>query len=547
MGQVNIGPLVVGLNSTGLTPLQRAGLGGLAASLFAISQNKNQKHDWPRKILLGPGSASVEADKIFLDWGAGGPGPVLQVLFEASFKIRDGLVYLPGMFRPGGWSLALGSALQRALKLTFLQNAKSTRKDGSPRIVTVEPDTDIKVDFTIQPYEWFAHQSAWEDVEKSFKKKTKLAGWANPGAVDRHNAFPPTKLVYGPEQILPTLFAIVGCLPFQVTGDAAAGALVIPEPADLIEFGEIRASLTPGLAREVYAAGTSDAVLLASLSWKAARSNLTGIQALHGVSFRSTPWASQQKIRVSTVRLLDPADAGYRKILVQYERVCSKLKTRVIVRKPPETTGKKTGKSKSAGVSESSGYFAEASVLRGFIAENLAAGKPWYHGFATARVGLKRPRYVHFYRKEDNKGALVPSEKEGLWIMIETAEQREKLLIESVHTALRRRFGAICKEADELPEQTRENRFKSERERWRLAFAKAKTPDQVRAALANLWSRAGLVKELQENWQVILPLLHSSQWATARDLALVALASYRGKGVEDETSNEETTDENIGT
>jgi CRISPR-associated protein Cas8a1/Csx13 len=115
----------------------------------------------------------------------------------------------------------------------------------------------------------------------------------------------------------------------------------------------------------------------------------------------------------------------------------------------------------------------------------------------------------------------------------------------SIHTALRQRFGAIWEETKTLPKQTRDNRMQGERERWRLAFAKAKTADQTRGALADLWSRAGTNKELRDHWQDILPLLKSNEWARVRDLALVALASYRGKTEEEaeETPLEESTDE----
>jgi CRISPR-associated protein Cas8a1/Csx13 len=92
-------------------------------------------------------------------------------------------------------------------------------------------------------------------------------------------------------------------------------------------------------------------------------------------------------------------------------------------------------------------------------------------------------------------------------------------------------LGRIADETRDNP-ATRNNRMDTERERLRLSFAGAKTPEQVRAALAELWSRAGTNRELQAHWQDILPLLRPEHWRTARDLALVALASYQGRGAE---------------
>src|SRR5690606_15380947 len=90
--------------------------------------------------------------------------------------------------------------------------------------------------------------------------------------------------------------------------------------------------------------------------------------------------------------------------------------------------------------------------------------------------------------------------------------------------------GAIFDETKDSSPQARKNRWNSEAQRWRHAFAGAKTHAQVRAALADLWGRAGVNKELQQNWEKVLPLLRHEHWEAARDLALVALASYSGKG-----------------
>ena len=96
-------------------------------------------------------------------------------------------------------------------------------------------------------------------------------------------------------------------------------------------------------------------------------------------------------------------------------------------------------------------------------------------------------------------------------------------------------FGAIAAEAPNPA--TMKNRFNGEREKWRLAFHGSKTQEQIRGALADLWSRAGANRELREKWPVVLPLLRAEHWRSARDLALIALASY--------SSREEASDDAI--
>lgn len=547
MGQVkeaaNSDKLVLRLDEPGMTSMLRAGLGGLAASLYALSWPA-RNHDWHQRIALGPGYAIVEPRQITLVWGDSGPEPVIRALFAASFKIREGVIYLPGMFDPAKpFDLSLVVAVQNALKLTFLQHGKSTKKAGEPVVKTVQPDDDKTVLVSVQPYAGFAHQEAWQDAITSFKTGVQLAGWANPGAVGRHNAYSDTELTYSPSQTIATLFSIVGCVSYQVSGDAAAGALVVPVPMDLVAFARARSRM---LARpsDVHVAGTSDAVLSASLALEADKHEHRSIARMEGVTLRATAWASQQKSRVQTMRLLNDSDKQYETMLEVYREVRHTLKTRIIERKAPPKEAKR-GAKKNDVPQEALGYFASVSALRGFIAENLAAGNRWYQGFATAKVGVKKPRYLHQYRQQDNLGALFPWEKEGLWTMIEKTPDPDKILVVSIHTALRQRFGAIWDETKNLPKQTRDNRLQGERERWRLAFAKAKTADQTRGALADLWSRAGTNKELREHWKDILPLLKSNEWARVRDLALVALASYRSKNEEEseETPVDDSTDE----
>lgn len=535
-------PLEIGLNDPGMTPMMRAGLGGLAASLREMARH-DKASQWPKLVRVGPGTASVAQDRISIQWGDGSREEVLRALFEGSFQIRKGLIFLPGMFGQGRiWNEAIGVGIQNALKQTFLQHGKSTEKAEGERVVTLELDTNLPVTVSLQPYLGFVHQTAWEDVATAFRSPIRLPGWAYPGAVGRHNGLSATELSYGAPHAIAVLFAIVGTLSVQVSG--GGGALVIAEPEDLITFAELRPSLTPATVAGLHAAGATDAALSACVALAAASTRRAGVAAIHAVTLRSTPWASQQKSRVATATVLAPGDPAHERMLELYDVATRELPARIHVRSPePKAAKPAKGRApKAAGQAASGGYFIATSALRGFVADNIARGLPWFAGFATARASGNPPRSIHQVRQPGNLGALFPAEKEGLIAMIEKTDDPDKLLIESVHSALRHRFGAIYEETKSLPAQTRRNRMNGERERWRLVFAKAKTPSQVRAGLADLWSRAGTVPQLRERWHELLPLLHSSEWSRARDLSLVALASYRGKETVDAEAGE--TEEN---
>ncbi|MBK9129428.1 MAG: type I-MYXAN CRISPR-associated Cas8a1/Cmx1 [Phycisphaerales bacterium] len=505
------GSLHIGLADAGMTPLLRSGLGGLAASIRAHAMRTKQV--WPGTVDFGPGHALVEPGRVTFEWGAGLPAEALGALFQASFRIAPpGIIDLPGTYEPDAQVAAeIAAALQDGLKRTFLQHGKTTTKAGGPVVRTIEID-DVSASFGFQPYATFVHQQAFSDVAFAVEKgAVKLASWAYPGAVKRHNAVSASEFQYRAGPALCACFSLVGCLSFQVPR-ASGGALVIPEPTDLVQFASTRPRLTPRTLADAYVSGPSDAVLAVHLALRmdeVVRGH-GGIGNVHGIQLKALPWATQQKSRygVLTTRAFSDVE------LDRYYSVRRTLPNRMRVRRSDGSV------------------FGTTSALRAFITDNLARRRPWHADFATATDGAPDPRFIHYYRDRDNLGALFNEERQGLVMMLDHLEEAEHALVRAVHVALRRRFGAIANESREVP-GTMKNRFSGERDRWRHAFAGSKTPDQIRAALADLWSRAGTNEELQQSWTRIMPLLRPASWKTARDLALVALASYRGSAEED--------------
>lgn len=519
--------LVLEMYAPGMTPLLRAGLGGLAAALrFQLLEN-DQAAAWPSPVDIGGGRAVIEPRRITLEWGDAAPADVLQVMFTSAFRLsRTGIITLAGTFEPSlPPTRPLAIVLQDGLKRTFLQHGGSTQKDGTPKTASEEVD-DQRFTFEWQPYGSFRHQSAWAQMEAALSPGTavELAGWSYPGAAQKHVRYGETKCEYSVAQAIAACFALIGCLSFDVR-PGRMGALIIPEPSNLIEFAITRPRLTPAGPADAVVASLGDAVLQTQLVLRMdeiAR-QYRGIATTHGILLKALPWASQQKSRCRTLDVDSVPEAT----LDIFDKLSRALPARLVA--------KPTGDDEEA----DGGCFVATSVLRAFVADNLAAGHRWYTGFATATTGGKKPRFLHYYRDRDNLGALYPEERKGLIIMTENLDEAEKALVLSVHTALKQRFGRISKETESLPEATRKNRFAGERERWRLAFAGAKTHDQIRAALASLWSLAGPNQELRTSWEQIMPLVRAKYWQVARDLSLVALASYQGASRDEATTPED--------
>ncbi len=245
-----------------------------------------------------------------------------------------------------------------------------------------------------------------------------------------------------------------------------------------------------------------------------------GIPGCYAMTFMPTSWASQQKSRVATLavpRIRTPADEL---MLDRFEIALQLLPTRTRVRTVRESEGR--GKRKQA--TERQEPFRVHSNIRPLVAENLARGRPWYAGFTrlffSFDAGGNRVRdRLHF-------------EREGLNAMIKTKEmwanEAAPRLVQAVHEAIRRNLGRIREETDGKGRplsQATKNRWDKFRERLRIALAGAKTQEQVRFALCDLFSRGGHNAVLGSGWQLVLPFL-LRDWQLVRDLGLLALTSY---------------------
>ena len=109
--------------------------------------------------------------------------------------------------------------------------------------------------------------------------------------------------------------------------------------------------------------------------------------------------------------------------------------------------------------------------------------------------------------------------------MTEELQEQDRMIVEAVHEALRRRFGITVSEGHH---SSAAQRCEKERENWKLAFLGATSEAATRHALYSLFAKAGYLRYAQAHWHEIHAMV-CRDWERVRDLALLALASYRGR------------------
>jgi CRISPR-associated protein Cas8a1/Csx13 len=523
--------LVLAVDDPLMDGLLRAGIGGLAATLHAMERDKKWKRPETESWSSGDWPWTIASDHLVIRF----PKPdavieVLQPIFEYAFRIdAEEMIDLPSIFPSNNTDPVYRSQLQRGLLLTFLQHGKS--RNGAKADVEKRTADDKQRAYSYRPIYSYKHQRGYEDLIDTrtgglTEKIGELPGTLYPGAAVRHNAYAGyTKQEATAAQLLAGYFSAIGTLSLPINRGSAV--LLVPEPTDLKVFANYRAKITPKDALSCCIGGTGDAVMQVYARMRSEeeiKEKRVLVSTVHAYLFRPTAWAKQQKSRVDAITVAPLDD---RQIEI-FEYARAHFQPRQVVRKEIV----KGAKGQPNQGQET--WFYSDSIVRPLIAENLANNRYWFSGFSRL-----------FVENDPANGKPLRDrllfEKKGLLEMTQSNvwdHEGHQALVRSVHHALRGRYGRIASENEKNPVAMR-NRFRGEYDRLRLAFSGAKTADQFRQAICDLFSRVPANTELQANWTSVLPMLDDRNWQHARDLALLAMASYSGKGDKELLQDEE--------
>jgi CRISPR-associated protein Cas8a1/Csx13 len=492
-----------------MSALHRAGLAGLWMTLKAFEMNGTDK-----LLAKEGGSWTTSDDEVILKVN-GEPGKFFDALIRESFKVdRDGRVWFPALGEPRDHPEA-SALLNDCLLGTFLQHPRVRKADpaAKPTGITTVTIDDIERPLNFRKIWEYQHQKV---RIKKMDDPQPFVSWLYPGSAVRHEAFDVTGMQGSLEQFLPLLYSIIGVLYFIVKkrGIGTQYAIVIPDVANLSEYALYRRKYAPKDERELTVSGAGEAALRLLATLKAEKlMNAVGSTACRVMIFGKVKWNKQQKARVQ---------------VFDVRRELTNLDTYEMCRQlfRPRQVELKAG-----------GYFWDFPQVPELVAKNLLLARPWWRDFSIFISNKDVGDHIYGTGKE----ALYKGEREELAKMVadtvkkpmngDVLEVTEAAFVEACQEAWRRRLGALSQTAQDSGADFG-NLVRKELIRTRLSFSKCKNEATFRETITDFWARAGSVPSLQSNWRGVLALLNAD-WRLAKDLALLALASYASKEEEE--------------
>jgi CRISPR-associated protein Cas8a1/Csx13 len=511
--------LSIGLFDPGMTHIHRIGLAGLYMTLKKVTKNGRfqELH------------CMMERDRVTVTWKGNGAKSFDQLL-KAAFGITKtqptGLIDFAAHR-----GLAIGDLqrieVSRAILGSFLQHNKQNKiPKGTPTrsLNLALGDDQVVVEYKpfVKPYAHSESAKAMFQSRGKLKEAVTIKGWLFPGATERHVALTGSTDIEEPvEKFLCLLFAPVAALYYRLyhrgpdgkADDRRGTAVCFPHVTNIETYVRCYERYLGSPAERLFADGLGDAGLSALLALKAQESldqlGLTGCTIL---TMGTVGWSKQQRSRTG-VAVLENIQED---LMDLFDLACRCFPNRIWLKNASQKSNESPKK-----------HFPVTSLARGLIAENIAVGKEWFLGFSQLMRSQDQAKRLSYFEK----GGLKEMIDKGAW-----RHEADKQFIEAIHVAVRNRYGALAAQATKRGETIR---FDREFERMRTGLMRAKNAETLRAELADLFARGGLNKTLQENWPKLLPFFTGSDWQRARDLALLGLASYTGKGAEQIASSVE--------
>ncbi len=505
--------LIIGLFDPGMTHLHRVGLAGLYMTLRSLGTEDGRFETLEFQL---------EPTKIIIRWHDNG-GQSFEKLFSMAFGATTsspvGLIDFAA-HRDTGLGDIQRYELHQAILGSFLQHNKQNMipKGAVQRVSLTFEDKQVVLEY--RPLHKYAHALSAKSLLNNrgeLKESVPIKSWLYFGAAKRHENLSGTEIEEPPERFVCLLFAPVASVYFRLSRKTRDGsydervktAVCLPHITNLGDYAWSYKRYLGVPVERLSACGLEDAALSALLLLKAdVAMDKLGISGCTVVTMGTVNWSAQQKTRTRVISLNDIQQ----EVLDRFEMAFGCLPNKIVM-KEQDKGGKK-------GLADCFRYVVTTSLARALVAENIASGRDWFANFSRLMCSSELAKSMGY-----EKGGIKKMVDQISW-----PSEADKKFVEAIHLAMRNRYGTMAFRAKQRGENIR---FDREFERMRTGLMRAKNAQTLRAELADFFAKGGINKVLQNDWEQILGLVLSQDWQRSRDLALVALASYTGKGAEE--------------
>lgn len=447
----------------------RAGIAGLALALSALNRED------------APLTWQVGEDGVDLAW-EGSDRAAVEWLLSQTYQIKKGYLHIPAL----QLDLQGRYTFTQGLTSTLLQHNQQRKLDSATAINFTIDEQEISLSHRplLSCYYTGSHKDAFASNGK-FKPKIAVKGHHLPGLVE---CFMNGPYQESPEGFLALLFLPLACGFYHLPGYRSA--LVIPEVRHLQQWVKYRQKFRGCSYKQFRASSGGESGLRFLLQEQPLDdSRLFKVDYCEVYQLGSQIWDGNQKYlkqAVYRVKVKSEVLKIYKSATELFESVCRK---------------NKNGEA-----------FLSYSVVLPWIADNLVKGLQWYQGF------------FDFFKKEHNK----LYERKGLIEMTKThLLDEEKLLFEAVQGA----FGYFLHQKfNQAKKQGRSLDYDQVTEKVIYRLQRPHTQQEFATALVDFLSqyRSKAAKGL--GLEIYAWLYGEEHWRKARDLALLAIATYQSKG-----------------
>ncbi len=450
----------------------RAGIAGLALTLSDIN-SEDALIKW-----------DISEDAVNLSWECSDK-EALEWLMQQTYQIQDGFLVVRSLklSQQGKYAFSQG------VISTFLQHSKQRILEKTPELIPIvvednQPEIILSLRKLIDCYYLREFKGVFNSKGK-FNSTIPIKGHHLPGLVE---CFVNGEYQESPTRFIALLFLPLACSYYLMMNGRYA--LVIPEVTNLNAWIKRRQQQGSRSYKDFRSASAGEAGLRLLLDEQTI-SNLNRYKVKYCEVYQlgKQPWDNNQTgLKQAVYRIHASND-----VLAIYQSAAAFFQAKVRV----------TDKGQS--------WFALSKILP-WIAENLVGGRAWYSGF------------YEFLKANDIY------ERKGLVSMTENFLQQHELnLFEAVQGAFRVYLSGQNKQAKR---QGRPLDYGQVTDKVIYRLQRPNTQQEFATALVDFLSQFR-GKSAQGVGKEIYAWIHGAEWRKARDLSLLAIATYQGKGQND--------------